>query len=233
MNRFYEPWVAAGRHFVLATPIAEIKERVKARYPGAVVGTIGNEAHLTATAPEDHTPYSITPWPVPLPKDTVTAIDIANMPTLPEFVLYIINSARNGSAPWVKYVNYGGHHWTHLDGFQTVHTSTDSPEHCHISIRTDWCEKSIGNFYLWQYQTVVPLTRDLVLGDEDDHEHGPDVSHVQTLLNRWGAELVIDGVYGPKTFAAVKHFQTVHKYNGVPLKIDGVVGSKTYAALNA
>ena len=53
------------------------------------------------------------------------------------------------------------------------------------------------------------------------------VKTVQTKLKRWGYYTgAVDGIYGPKTKAAVKSFQ---KKNG--LSVDGVVGPKTAAAL--
>lgn len=52
---------------------------------------------------------------------------------------------------------------------------------------------------------------------------------VQTSLNRiMRAQLVVDGIKGPKTTAAVKSFQTQAK-----LVVDGIVGPKTEAALIA
>ena len=53
------------------------------------------------------------------------------------------------------------------------------------------------------------------------------VKTVQTKLKRWGYYAgSVDGIYGPKTKAAVKSFQ---KKNG--LTVDGIVGPKTAAAL--
>lgn len=52
------------------------------------------------------------------------------------------------------------------------------------------------------------------------------VKEYQTLLNKFGYKLVVDGLTGPKTTAAVKDFQAKHK-----LAIDGIVGPKTLAAL--
>jgi len=53
------------------------------------------------------------------------------------------------------------------------------------------------------------------------------VKTVQTKLKRWGYYAgAVDGIYGPKTKAAVKSFQ---KKNG--LTADGIVGVKTAAAL--
>lgn len=61
----------------------------------------------------------------------------------------------------------------------------------------------------------------LTLGDR-----GPEVMALQRTLNQLGADLVVDGVFGLGTHAAVMAFQGV---NG--LRPDGVVGPQTLAAL--
>jgi peptidoglycan hydrolase-like protein with peptidoglycan-binding domain len=55
---------------------------------------------------------------------------------------------------------------------------------------------------------------------------GPAVKEMQGLLNYWGCSLVKDGIFGPKTLAAVKAFQ-----EWVFLTPDGIVGPKTWHAL--
>ena len=56
---------------------------------------------------------------------------------------------------------------------------------------------------------------------------GQDVKNVQWKLLQWGYyNSSVDGIYGAKTYAAVKYFQSK---NG--LEADGVVGPKTAAAL--
>lgn len=56
---------------------------------------------------------------------------------------------------------------------------------------------------------------------------GALVKTVQTKLKNWGYYSgTVDGIYGPKTVAAVKYFQRV---NG--LTQDGIVGAKTAAAM--
>ena len=55
---------------------------------------------------------------------------------------------------------------------------------------------------------------------------GPDVREIQELLNRHGANLTVDGDFGPKTDAAVRAFQSSRG-----LDVDGIVGPKTLAAL--
>lgn len=55
---------------------------------------------------------------------------------------------------------------------------------------------------------------------------GPAVQRLQTALNRFGAELAVDGAFGRATEIAVEKFQVAYRL--IP---DGVVGPKTAAAL--
>jgi N-acetylmuramoyl-L-alanine amidase len=56
---------------------------------------------------------------------------------------------------------------------------------------------------------------------------GNEVTQIQTKLKRWGYyNGAIDGVYGTKTYNAVKYFQ---RKNG--LTVDGIAGKKTLAAM--
>ena len=56
---------------------------------------------------------------------------------------------------------------------------------------------------------------------------GDEVKQIQTKLKNWGYYTGnVDGIFGSKTFEAVKRFQ---KANG--LTVDGIVGEKTLAAL--
>ena len=55
---------------------------------------------------------------------------------------------------------------------------------------------------------------------------GPAVQTLQTRLNVWGANLTVDGDFGPATLAAVKAFQTQQN-----LTVDGIVGPQTWGAL--
>ena len=55
---------------------------------------------------------------------------------------------------------------------------------------------------------------------------GELVTQLQDLLSKDGADLKIDGIFGPITLSAVKAFQKKHG-----LVVDGIVGPKTWAEL--
>ncbi|MBB5832132.1 C40 family peptidase [Brachybacterium aquaticum] len=56
---------------------------------------------------------------------------------------------------------------------------------------------------------------------------GASVQELQTALNNNGANLAVDGVFGPRTHSAVKEYQS-----DAGLYVDGVVGKNTRSALN-
>ncbi len=55
---------------------------------------------------------------------------------------------------------------------------------------------------------------------------GEDVMRLQTDLSSAGFPVEVDGLFGPKTEAAVRRFQSARQ-----IKADGIVGAKTWAAL--
>jgi hypothetical protein len=139
-TKAYEIWDAAGRHWEPARPISELEAWCEAN-GFTVLGTIGNDEHLWAATPEDHTPFSATAWPVPLPGYIVCAIDIADER---ELGAAILRDARAGLLPWLKYCNVGQKHYHCRDGFRSWTYNSDT--HNHLSIRTDYIDASIGAF---------------------------------------------------------------------------------------
>jgi hypothetical protein len=135
----YWKWLDAGKPYRLARPIEELKRRARAagvRW----LGDLGNDAHLQAEPPEDHTPFSATARPVPLPGYVVTAIDFADGPHFDRMVA----DARAGRIPWLKYINGRGVQYSSRDGFKTARRSSD--RHTHVSIHSDWCDRSTGTY---------------------------------------------------------------------------------------
>lgn len=57
---------------------------------------------------------------------------------------------------------------------------------------------------------------------------GDKVRYLQEILNYYGYNVTVDGIFGKKTEAAVKQFQKSRKLN-----VDGIVGLKTWNALLA
>jgi hypothetical protein len=133
----YWSWVSAGRPFDLAEPIRRLRELARA-HGVAVLGTIGNEDHLTDSFPEDHTPFSFTAWPAPLPGYIVTAIDLADGPHADR----MLADAVAGRITWVKYINLRGKQYNVRNGWSPT---SNSDQHFHLSIRSDSLG-SIGDY---------------------------------------------------------------------------------------
>ena len=58
-------------------------------------------------------------------------------------------------------------------------------------------------------------------------DRGDEVRQLQTMLDRCGYVIDIDGAFGARTEAAVKGFQ-----RSAGLDVDGIVGAKTWEALD-
>jgi hypothetical protein len=137
-------WVRAGRPYVDSKPIAQFKATVSGH--GYTVYTYPDKSHLTASRPEDHTPFSGTGWPVPAPRWVGNAADI--MPgkggpaDLTRLARQIISDKDAGvpGTEWIKYMN-----WTDEDGrcWQTswkngkVTVPSTDKGHIHVSGRSD------------------------------------------------------------------------------------------------
>lgn len=175
------PWVKLGSPFTVAAPILYMVHYC-VRNKIANLGTIGNENHLNAEPPEDHTPYSDTAWPNRLPlvvavagqRYWVCAGDFANDKGLGAAVL---RDARAGLLPWLKYMNVGGMHYTFADGFREGRPNDD--QHIHLSTFSD--AKSL---------THVPAGWDPLAGIPP--QKGKDMVIVKTAAGR--AQYLSDGL---------------------------------------
>ena len=77
-------------------------------------------------------------------------------------------------------------------------------------------------------QKAHKLTVDKIYGSKTEAACIADAKELQTLLNKYGAKLTVDGHVGDKTIAAIKAFQKANK-----LTADGIAGATTYKKLKA
>lgn len=147
-TQVYTNWVKAGRPFKLATPVAQYRTAfLAAGWPVGSIGTLGDEAHLQAATPEDHTPFSVTGWPQANPYPYVHAIDVSHDVSretiLDSLVARWVSDARAGRTPWVKYIIYKGRSWSVRSNWEQ-RPADNHYDHAHVSMRTDYTMASIG-----------------------------------------------------------------------------------------
>jgi hypothetical protein len=138
----YDQWVADARPWRPAPVIDRFAELMRGH--GFEVFTIGDQNHLTATLPEDHTPYSHTPWPGAQPYPQILALDVMPGGAVDwrELGYRIVADRLAGvrGTGWIKYINWtdpAGSCWH--DRWEPDHTSSPSADrgHIHVSARTD------------------------------------------------------------------------------------------------
>ena len=214
----YSEWVADGSPWDPAVPVASLAKVLRGY--GYTVYILGDKRHLTATPPEDHTPYSHTPWPGKQPYPFVLAEDI--MPggkwSLDKLgaKIYADKQAGHPGLAGLKYMN-----WTDANGkcwhdkWTPNHERTSSSDrgHIHLSWRTDYVRANTI------YDPIAPekgYVMDIDLngfklatlhkGDDDTKKGGYNyVGRAQMCLNfTLGLKLKVDGVYGDATAAAVR-----------------------------
>lgn len=146
----YAGWVADGKPSRNCRPLLDFIATLRTHgYTGPGSG-LGDLSHLTANPPEDHCPFSHTPWPDTQPYPYVLAIDI-----MPSSGLDIIDlggrlfddksSGKPGTEP-IKYIN-----WTDSagncfhDSWMPNHTRFASTDrgHIHMSFRTDYVTSTV------------------------------------------------------------------------------------------
>lgn len=161
----YYDWVAAGRPWRLVRPVYDVRRAfIAAGWPAGAIGTIGDETHLQADRPQDHTPFSVTGWPVTHPYPYVTAIDVSHggvrESALDDIVLYWIEQAEEGLTPWVKYITYKGFRVDVRNGWTPV-TASGHYDHAHVSMRSDHVDTTIGD---WKVIGERPIMGDTQVG---------------------------------------------------------------------
>lgn len=95
---------------------------------------------------------------------------------------------------------------------------TSKPDHW-----DEWGELTAVDYSDYPEEVIPMIHPTLRKGDRGD-----EVKDLQTLLNKCGYILDVDGAFGSKTEEAVKDFQ---RQNG--LTVDGIVGPKTWEALDS
>lgn len=189
----YYDWRNHGSPWKPATPVREYQNAfLRAGWPAVSLGTIGDTAHLTSDHPQDHTPFSVTGWPGASPYPYVLAFDAGHDPgagrDMGPVVAQWLNDARAGKTPWVKYIVWRGQLYDVRNGWSPVPAS-DHYDHAHVSIRTDWYDKSIGGYAV-------------VAGGENTMGMTPE-TFIQTGLQQAGYDPgEIDGDLGPHSLAA-------------------------------
>lgn len=86
--------------------------------------------------------------------------------------------------------------------------------------------KIVDNYGLVIYDSPLKINTDIPKVMTKYGQSGSQVFWTQEHLNYYGYNLIVDGVCGKKTLAAIKDFQKNHG-----LTIDGVAGPQTYALL--
>jgi hypothetical protein len=204
----YEYWRDHGQPYIDADPIREQRAALVRIYGpdvlGEQLGTRGNQRHMTAEPPQDHTPFSATGWPVESPYGFGHALDWSG-PYHERLANFWIAQRTAGRSPWIKYINIRLFHYS----WQPTYSRRSSSDvHAHQSIRSDWTHRSIA--------TGWPTLR--------RGATGPAVAGLQLMVNAHPTlpDLTEDGVFGPKTESAVKRLQQMRG-----IDVDGIAGPRT------
>jgi hypothetical protein len=192
----------------------ELKDQLNSRFPNrdkTTDGTIGDLPHQESTSSHNPDLTGNAEWKDGDAKDEVRARDVdkdlndSHGVTMEQVVQRIIEKARAGKLPWLRYVVYNGRIWHKRDNYVTrIYTgSNQHTDHTHLnSDFTQEADEVTGtNWYL----------SDLGISNTP-----PPVDTTQSLK--------VDGVLGPKT---ISKWQTT-----VGTPVDGVI-STPYSQLVA
>jgi hypothetical protein len=203
----YQGWVNDGKPWHDCQPTKDLVAMLRRHgYTGPGVG-IGNQTHLTANPPEDHTPYSHTPWPGAQPYPAVMALDIMPNNGIDTIALGGIlfadkQAGKPGTEP-IKYINWtdpAGNCWH--DSWMPNHARYSSTDrgHIHVSFRTDFATSTAMAGY-------DPLTQGGTSMLCNFGDKGPIVQALQMLLLKVSPVCLPkfgpDGDYGQETADAV------------------------------
>ncbi len=164
----YYAWNELGRPWRLTTPLVDFTAQLHRDLPKVVIGTLGDEGHLTANPPLDHTPYASGGYPVTSPHWVVHAADVMHHPENDvdcfELVAYWLAEARAGRMPWLKYLIWRAQIYDVRYGWKPQPNS-EHFDHVHLSSRTDFETATLGGWSPIPATAGVdmPLTQDEIL----------------------------------------------------------------------
>jgi murein L,D-transpeptidase YcbB/YkuD len=158
----------------------------------------------------------------------VTALDITHDPSNGVNTHAIADYLRVKRDPRIKYVISNHRIWSSVQSPYTWRKYTGSNphvSHMHVSVHSQKSHyDSERDWDLFANAPVPPVDPDspAIRPTVKRGSKGPFVTEVQTVL-----DLRADGIFGPITEEGVKRFQ-----RGAKLVVDGIVGPKTWAALD-
>ncbi|MFE9654690.1 peptidoglycan-binding protein [Micromonospora sp. NPDC006431] len=198
----------------LAPTLRVLREEINTRWPHrdrSSDGWIGDAAHQARGSRSDHNPDG--------DDRSVNAIDVDVDGIDPLLVVrHCITH------PSCQYVIYNRVIWSRVRSFAPARYTGTNPHNKHLHVSVSHQRALEDSQRPWGIATAA-VTR---LGDRVLRAgcQGSDVRELQTLANRVGARLTVDGAFGPRTIAWVRSFQQARS-----LTVDGLVGPATLAAL--
>ena len=216
----------------LAKSLIVLTSELEHAYPNTVVWDIGDKDHQDSWS--DHNPSECC--------DVVCAVDVHDDTDIdqPKFVAHLLANPH----PNLRYVIYNGFIYQRKNGFKAeVYNGPNKHKtHAHVSTGNGPDGRSTSNYdstASWDIDDIddapslpkpKPPTTGKKLGDKmptiQRGNKGSRVRMLQGLLIAWGYSISVDGVFGPKTEAAVRSFQG--KY---AKPVDGIVGPITWNKL--
>lgn len=144
----YNVWIRDGEPYEDAEPVHDLA--VTFRSHGYTAWTKGDETHMQAIPPQDHTPFSSTGWPKKSAYPVGHALDIKNQDDpypLWQIAEQIIRDkdAKYPGTECIKYINYtdkAGKCWHVSWQPDKATVSSTDKGHIHLSVRSDMDEVS-------------------------------------------------------------------------------------------